>query len=77
MITNNKVEHEANLFALFLLMPRDLLMEEILKFNGFDLTSDELIKSLCQTFQVSQVALTMRLGLLDKSDKKLIGLQSI
>lgn len=75
MITNDKVECEANLFALFLLMPRDILMKEILKFNGFDLTNDDLVKSLCQTFQVSQVALTMRLGLLDKSDKKLIGLR--
>ncbi len=68
------VEQEANIFALFLLMPRDLLIEEILKLNGIDLTTDDSMKSLCKTFQVTPTAITARLGLLSNSDKKLIGL---
>lgn len=67
------IEDEANLFALFLLMPADLLMAEIER-RTFDLTDNKAMKELCETFGVTQTALTVRLGYLSKSQKKRIGL---
>jgi len=69
----NDVEREANVFALFLLMPRDLLMAELLKLNGIDLSDGEQLKGICQKFQVTMTALTVRIGLLSKADKMKIG----
>ena len=68
------MEQEANLFALFLLMPKDLLIEEIRKIERFDWCDDKAMKALCEKFGVSLTALTVRLGYLSRKDKQKIGL---
>lgn len=73
MKVKDTIETEANLFALFLLMPADLLMAEIEKQGPFDWTDDKALKGLCETFGVTLTALTVRLGYLAKSQKKRIG----
>lgn len=74
MIVNDKIEHEANIFALFLLMPRDILMDELIKLNGIDLSDGKDLQLICKKFQVSLTALAVRLALLSKSDRKILGL---
>lgn len=72
---NQDVEKEANYFALMLLMPRDLLMRELLKYKGIDLSGDgNELKEICKTFDVSLTALTVRLSLLTKEDRRTLGL---
>lgn len=72
-MTNRELEREANLFALFLLMPQDLLIQEI-ENTKLDWTDDKSIKQICKKFDVSLTALTVRLNYLPKSAKKKIGL---
>lgn len=60
----NDVEREASLFALFLLMPKDLLLKEIDKLGGLDYADDTKMKSLCKTFDVSMTALAVRISYL-------------
>jgi len=57
---NRYMEDEANYFALCLLMPEKILREEVKKVN-FDLTSDDAIKYLARTFEVSITAMAVRL----------------
>lgn len=72
-MNNKELEREANLFALFLLMPADLLVEEVEK-SQLDWTDNKGIKELCKKFDVSLTALTVRLNHLSVSQKKRIGL---
>lgn len=60
-MTDN-IECEANLFALFILMPEDLILPELRK--GFDMSSDDDIKRICKKFGVSPTALAARIDLL-------------
>lgn len=69
------LEDEANLFALFLLMPADLLMQEFEKQMPLDWTDDKALKGICKTFGVTLTALTVRLNYLQPSQKKRIGLR--
>ena len=57
---NQWMEDEASYFALCLLMPENLLREEVKKVE-FDLGSDEAIKYLAKTFGVSLTAMAVRL----------------
>ncbi len=71
-------EYEANSFAAKLLMPRDLLLEEITKIlkklqeENTTMTQDEFITALAKKFQVSRSAMRFRLknlGILFKKDR--------
>lgn len=60
-----QMEWEANVFALCLLMPKDIFLEELKKYE-FDLGDhkDTEMKQLCKTFGVSQQAVLTRLSML-------------
>jgi len=57
----NFKEREANNFAAALLMPRKLLLEEILK-KGQDMGIPALVEELAQSFEVSSQAMSIRLS---------------
>lgn len=59
-----KLDHQANEFALALLMPRDQFLDEIKKLGGLDLTDDTNLKLLCKTFGVTATAVAYRLRML-------------
>jgi Zn-dependent peptidase ImmA (M78 family) len=61
--TNPQIEAEANYFAMCLLMPRDLLVEEFEKVRGMEL--EEAVELLAKKFQVSAVRMAVRLGQLE------------
>lgn len=61
MIINKKLEDEANYFAMCLLMPAHLVKQEVKKIK-LDLTSDEPLKHLAKTFDVSMTAMALRLA---------------
>lgn len=58
------MEAEANIFAVCLLVPKDLLLAEIDKMGGVDLSEDRDIIHLCKLFQVSISTMTLRFQLL-------------
>jgi Zn-dependent peptidase ImmA (M78 family) len=55
-------EQEANAFAASLLMPKDLLFEELSKENIRSMSESALIDELARTFDVSVPAMTFRLS---------------
>lgn len=56
-------EKEANLFAMALLMPEDLVRQEVSKMNTpLDLCDDKSIKRLADKFKVSKALMAVRLG---------------
>lgn len=63
---NNTEEMEANLFAMHLLMPEDLLRREIRRMRAFDLTNDKHVAELAKKFQVPNSVMAYRLGMLVK-----------
>jgi len=56
------LEREANYFAMCLLMPRKLLIQEVEKMGGISLVDDDEIKTLAKMFKVSIPAMALRLG---------------
>lgn len=58
---NLAMEQEANYFASAILMPTYLLREEIEKVN-MDLASEEAIKELAKSFEVSTTAMSIRIS---------------
>ena len=63
-----QLDYEANVFAVCLLMPKDLLLAELNKDGGIDLSDSKStrMKEICDIFGVSQQALVFRLNLLNK-----------
>lgn len=61
MITDDNLEEEANYFAMCILMPEHLVKREVAKIT-LDLTSDEPLKALSKTFDVSMTAMALRLA---------------
>lgn len=57
-------EAEANLFAMHLLMPEDMVRREMRRMKSFDMADDKAIARLAKTFQVPQSIMAMRLGML-------------
>ncbi|MGI4791106.1 MAG: ImmA/IrrE family metallo-endopeptidase [Janthinobacterium lividum] len=57
---NDVEEGQANAFSAALLMPADLVMEEIIK-NDYDLDDEEDQKALAKRFNVSAPAMSIRL----------------
>ncbi|SRR5258706_16083512 len=58
---NQTMEQEANYFASAILMPTNLLRNEIEKMN-LDLRSDEALTQLANTFEVSSTAMSIRIS---------------
>lgn len=56
------MDEEADLFAVELLMPKALLLEDIRKLGGIDIETDHRIESLAKRYRVSLQLMTMRLG---------------
>lgn len=62
-----RMDYEANVFAVCLLMPEERLLEELDKDGGLDLGGDDKrLKEICNIFGVSQQALLFRLSLMKK-----------
>ncbi|MCX6238799.1 MAG: ImmA/IrrE family metallo-endopeptidase [Bacteroidia bacterium] len=57
----NKREQEANAFAASILMPRKLLIEQIQN-HFLDLTDEVVVKQLAKMFDVSVIAMTIRIS---------------
>ncbi|MCF8276992.1 MAG: ImmA/IrrE family metallo-endopeptidase [Flavobacteriales bacterium] len=57
----DKREQEANAFAACILMPKDLVEKEISK-NEFDLADNDSLKKLAKKFDVSSIAMSIRLA---------------
>lgn len=66
-MNNKKMEREANLFAMLLLMPKQLLIKEIKAMN-LDLSSDEGLIMLAKKFDVPLTAMAVRIGLLKRNE---------
>lgn len=62
MTDSETMEKEANLFAMYLLMPENLVRAEVKKLGGFDIEGGEGIISLAKKFKVSVPLMTLRLG---------------
>ena len=56
-----KREQEANAFAAAILMPKDMLLEQIQK-NYIDITDEVALKGLAKKFDVSLIAMTIRVS---------------
>jgi len=59
-----KMERQANAFAAALLMPKDLILQELNKksFNMYDNDDNDIIQKLADKFEVSKQAMTFRLA---------------
>lgn len=57
----DKLEQEANAFAAAILMPENLLSNKIMELD-LDLTDEEAIKKLAKIFDVSPIAMTIRIS---------------
>lgn len=68
-IADKEREREAHVFALMLLMPEQLLKEELIKIK-FDLTAKGAVRSLAEKFEVSENALLTRLMLMNSGTKQ-------
>lgn len=55
-------EREANYFALHLLIPTQMLHEEVRKLGGVDLTEEAQLKKLAKIFGVTPGMIAFRLG---------------
>ena len=66
-------EHEANYFAMCLLMPEPLLRAEVAKIKHFDICNEKHMKKLADIFQVSVAMMAMRIGQLQQEDGKRVG----
>lgn len=73
MPTQHEIEEqEANLFAMYLLMPEDLLRAEIKKIRSIDIGDDKAIKKLADKFKVSVTVMTLRLGQISQALKPIL-----
>jgi Zn-dependent peptidase ImmA (M78 family) len=62
---DDSIEKEANIFAVCLLIPKDLLLKELER-KPLDLGDDTRLKELCKLFGVTTAAMTFRMSLLKK-----------
>lgn len=67
MEKNREMEREANVFAMLLLMPKQLLIKEI-ETGNLDLSSDEGLLMLAKKFNVPLTAMAFRIGLLRRKE---------
>lgn len=59
MASNPQMEHEANLFAMELLMPFDFVVKDM---KGLDLTDDQEIERLANRYRVPRGVMAMRIA---------------
>ncbi|HEY1171015.1 MAG TPA: ImmA/IrrE family metallo-endopeptidase [Verrucomicrobiae bacterium] len=55
-------DDEANLFAMCLLMPEEMVKEEIAKLGVFDVNDDRKMKKLAKIFEVSETMMALRIA---------------
>ena len=60
------IEEEANIFAMELLMPRELLLADLDKVGNFDIEDDRTIKLLAKRYRVSEAVMFYRICTLDR-----------
>lgn len=58
----NDIEHEANIFAMELLMPTDFLLKDLKAMGGVDVSDDGDIAKLAKKYRVSQALMAIRIG---------------
>jgi len=59
------IEKEANIFAMELLMPRELLLADLDKIGNFDIEDNTTIKKLAKRYRVSEAVMFYRICTLD------------
>jgi Zn-dependent peptidase ImmA (M78 family) len=59
MANNPQMEHEANIFAMELLMPFDFVVKDI---QGLDLTDDQEIDKMANRYRVPRGVIAMRIA---------------
>lgn len=64
------IEHEANQFAIELLMPRKWLLSDLKKMGGIDIQDDAAITKLAKRYKVSLQLMTLRIGQLIPSIRR-------
>ena len=57
-----EIEHEANMFAMELLMPTSFLERDIKQMGGIDFADDRDIDKLAKRYKVSHSLMAIRLG---------------
>ena len=60
------IEHEANLFAMELLMPREMLLADLDKVGDFNIEDETTIKKLAKRYRVSEAVMFYRICTLDR-----------
>ena len=58
-------DNEAYIFALCLLMPKDLFIIEVEKLKPFDFCDNSKLKQLAKTFEVTELMITARMQMLN------------
>lgn len=56
------IEHEANEFAMELLMPRAWLLADLKKLRGIDIENDSNVHALARKYGVSDQVMTFRIA---------------
>jgi Zn-dependent peptidase ImmA (M78 family) len=56
------IEHEANIFAMELLMPREFLLKDLKAMGGIDVSDDDDVAKLAKKYRVSQDLMAIRIG---------------
>lgn len=56
------IEHEANVFAMELLMPTKFLLKDLKAMGGIDVADDAGIAKLAKKYRVSQALMAIRIG---------------
>lgn len=62
MAVDPLLEHEANYFALCLLLPEDMVRAEVRKLGGLDLSDPRAFVRLARIFEVDATLMAFRLG---------------
>ena len=62
-MNDKDIETEAHIFAVCLLIPGDMLREELRK-KPLDLGDDKRFKELCKLFDVTPAMMTLRMSLM-------------
>lgn len=57
-------DREANLFAMYLLMPEEFVRDEIGKIKNFNIMDDKHVADLARKFKVSVPMMAYRLGMI-------------
>jgi Zn-dependent peptidase ImmA (M78 family) len=56
------IEHEANIFAMELLMPTSFLLKDLKEIGGIDVADGSGVEKLAKKYRVSQALMALRIG---------------